>query len=72
MPATSTSDYVYANDDQYCYPGTDVLVNIFGIQDDRQLEEVERELALLRITELLIAMRQGFISNCKRRITFAG
>ena len=39
-------------DNIYCYPGTKVLINKFGIKDKEKLEAVELDLAGLRILEL--------------------
>lgn len=36
----------------YCYPGTDVLINHFSIQDDNKLKELETVYSLLRLSEL--------------------
>lgn len=44
MPATNWSDYFY--------PGTTVLKNKAGIQDQRKLESFEREVTALRLAEL--------------------
>ena len=52
-PVMATNNYSYTPDDQYCYPGTKVLVNRFGIKDAQQLETAERKLTYLRITELM-------------------
>ena len=48
------SKYTYnAQPDPYCYPNSDVLINIFGIKNAAELEAVERELTLNRLGELL-------------------
>ncbi|TRX57149.1 putative adenosine monophosphate-protein transferase Fic [Thalassomonas sp. M1454] len=39
------------NDDPYCYPGTDVLINLFGISSNDVLENVEAELTAIRLTQ---------------------
>ena len=45
-------DYSYESDDRYVYSGTDVLVNLFGIRDWKQLAEVERSISGVRYAEL--------------------
>jgi len=56
----SQNSYSYAGDDGvYCYPDSRVLINTFNIRDAVQLEEVERELTILQITELQKAPIQG-------------
>ena len=37
----------------YCYPGSDVLKNKLGIQNQEKLREVERKLTALRISDLI-------------------
>jgi len=58
------SKYTYnAQPDPYCYPGSDVLINKFGIKNAMELDEVERELTLNRLGELmhkLVVGRFGF------------
>ena len=44
--------YSYEDDDRYVYEGTDVLVNLFGIKDWKQLSEVERAISGVRYAEL--------------------
>ena len=39
--------------DPYCYPGTEVLKNKLGIQDEEELLETEKILSMLRLTELI-------------------
>lgn len=40
-------------DDPYCYPGTGILKNKFGIRDQEQLSALETELAMVRADEPL-------------------
>ena len=58
------SKYTYnAQPDPYCYPGSDVLINNFGIKNAAELEAVERELTLNRLGELMhkpVTGRFGF------------
>ena len=42
----------YEGDDFYCYPGTKVLMNRFGIQDDKKLHEIEKEISYVNIAAL--------------------
>ncbi len=42
----------YQHTSMYCYPGTDVLINLFGVQDDEKLKELEKVYSLLRLSEL--------------------
>ncbi len=37
----------------YCYPGSGVLKNKLGIQDEKKLREVERKLTAIRISDLI-------------------
>ncbi|AQQ54472.1 Fic/DOC family protein [Planococcus lenghuensis] len=45
----------YRHTSMYCYPGTDVLVNKFGIQDEEKLKEVEKVYTLYRLSELYVS-----------------
>lgn len=45
-------DYFGPSDDIYCYPGTGVLKNRFGIRDRKALEEKERTITMIRLVEL--------------------
>ncbi len=38
----------------YCYPGTDVLINLFDVQDEEKLKKLEKVYSLLRLSELQI------------------
>lgn len=40
------------SDDKYCYPDSDVLKNKLGLQDEKELLEVEKELTVIRLGEL--------------------
>ena len=39
-------------DNQYCYPGSNVLKNKLNITDVRELSEAEKELTAIRLYEL--------------------
>jgi len=39
-------------EDKYCYPGTDILINKFGIKDAKKLFYVERYFVSCRLLEL--------------------
>ena len=58
------SKYTYnAQPDPYCYPNSNVLINIFGIKNAAELDAVERELTLNRLGEFLhkpVSGRFGF------------
>lgn len=38
--------------DQYCYPGTDVLINKFDIRDEDELEQAEKEITSAAIYDI--------------------
>ena len=42
-----------ASDDPLCYPGTQVLINKAGVQDQDQLDQFEQLMFLSRAEELL-------------------
>ena len=44
----------YQHTSMYCYPGTDVLINLFDVQDEEKLKELEKVYSLLRLSELQI------------------
>ena len=44
--------YTYEKTSNYCYKGTDVLINKLNITNDKDLFDAERELVLLRTHEL--------------------
>ena len=44
--------YTYERTDDYCYKGTDVLINKLNITNDEVLFNAERELVSLRTYEL--------------------
>ena len=44
--------YTYERTANYCYKGTDVLINLLNIKDDEILYDAERDLVSLRIYEL--------------------
>ncbi len=43
--------YYYEGADFYCYPNTKVLINKFGIYDEKQLENIERKITALKALE---------------------
>lgn len=44
----------YQHASMYCYPGTDVLINLFDVQDEEKLKDLEKVYSLLRLSELQI------------------
>ena len=42
----------YQHPSMYCYPGTDVLINLFDVQDEEKLKELEKVYTLFRLSEL--------------------
>lgn len=44
----------YQHTSMYCYPGTDVLINLFDVQDEEKLKDLEKVYSLLRLSELQI------------------
>ena len=49
---TEIVSYEYERDDYYCYPGSTVLKNKLGIDDDKKLVEAEREITTYKLIEL--------------------
>ena len=48
-----TSDsYDFGGDKRYCYPGSDVLINNYGIVDAEELAEAERQVSARQLTYL--------------------
>jgi len=45
-------EYKDDGDIKYCYPGTQVLVNKFGIHDGQQLNTIEREISIVKAAVL--------------------
>ena len=61
-------DYIYKGSEGYCYPGTDILKNKFGIKDDNALATAEREITSLKILKLYnmpIAEKFNFDALCQ-------
>ena len=46
-------NYTYENDDEYCYPNTNILKNKLNITNDKDLYEAERELVAYQTTNLV-------------------
>lgn len=46
------NEYKDDGDIKYCYPGTQVLVNKFGIHDRQQLNTIEREISIVKAAVL--------------------
>ncbi len=46
-------------DSKYCYPGTDVLINKFGILNAKDLHDLERQITSARSMELEHTPMQG-------------
>ena len=44
--------YSYSGTENYCYPGTDILINILNIRDDDQLSKAERDITRLKLLKL--------------------
>lgn len=42
----------YQHTSMYCYPGTDVLINLFDVEDEEKLKELEKVYSLFRLAEL--------------------
>ncbi len=42
----------YQHSSMYCYTGTDVLINLFNIEEDEKLKELEKVYSLFRLSEL--------------------
>ncbi|ANU22163.1 Fic/DOC family protein [Planococcus donghaensis] len=42
----------YQHASMYCYPGTDVLINLFDVEDEEKLKELEKVYSLFRLAEL--------------------
>lgn len=42
----------YQHTSMYCYPGTDVLINLFHVEDEEKLKELEKVYSLLPLSEL--------------------
>lgn len=40
------------SDNRYCYPGTDILINKFGVTDRNALFRIETDMTFIRLTEL--------------------
>jgi cell filamentation protein len=45
-------NYSYHGFENYCYPGTDVLINKLNIMDDKQLSIAERDITRLKLLKL--------------------
>jgi len=54
IPPSSTASA--AEQDPYCYPGTDVLINKLGIRDKLALQIAETEITTLRMAQLSFRM----------------
>ncbi|MBT2569926.1 Fic family protein [Planococcus sp. ISL-110] len=44
----------YQHTSMYCYPRTDVLMNLFDVQNEEKLKKLEKVYSLLRLSELQI------------------
>ena len=42
--------YEYEENDEYCYPKTNVLKNTFNIHDEKELRNIERSIEPIRAT----------------------
>jgi cell filamentation protein len=45
-------NYDYHGFENYCYPGTDILINKLNIRDDEQLSRAERDITRLKLLKL--------------------
>lgn len=55
---------MYGTDDQiYCYPNTNILVNKFNIKDSIKLDELEREISEFKIIILESAIMENKLDN---------
>lgn len=59
MGQSMPDEYQYERDDQYCYPGTHILVNKLGIVDETTLSDVERKITYARLVELGVSPVKG-------------
>jgi cell filamentation protein len=50
---------IYQFDSKYCYPGNDVLINIPGLRDQKQLEAYERMVTADRLRMLELRPLKG-------------
>jgi len=50
---------LYQHDSKYCYPGSDVLINIPGLRDQKQLEAFERLVTADRLRMLELRPLKG-------------
>jgi cell filamentation protein len=48
-------NYGYHGFENYCYPGTDVLINKLNIRDDERLSKAERDITRLKLLKLFQA-----------------
>ena len=44
--------YEYDWDSKYCYPNSFILINKLGIQDSKALNEAEREITAMRVSQI--------------------
>ncbi|MGO1058707.1 Fic/DOC family protein [Planococcus sp. FY231025] len=44
----------YQHTSMYCYPDTDILINLFDLKDEEKLKELEKVYTLFRLSELRI------------------
>jgi cell filamentation protein len=45
--------------DPYCYPGTNVLINKYGIRNQSELDKTEANLTVVRLKQLAMAPLPG-------------
>jgi cell filamentation protein len=50
---------IYQHDSKYCYPGSDVLINIPGLRDQKQLDAYERLVTADRLRQLELRPLKG-------------
>lgn len=56
--------------DHYCYPGSDVLVNLLGITDSEKLSAAEVEFTMLRLREYRYTSFNSFSFSSLKNIHF--
>lgn len=60
---SSSKTYTNSFNKTYCYPDTDVLINLLDIRDFDQLKEAERKITSVRIAELKRKPIKGEMNN---------
>ena len=61
-------NYGYHGFENYCYPGTDILINKLNIKNDEQLSKAERDITRLKLLKLFqspVPDKFNFLLLCK-------